>query len=54
MYHNFISFRLTVISAGKKWTQEKLAARLTEAADIVKAVYRFMICTSSIRYLLMH
>lgn len=31
------------IAAGKKWSSEKLAARLTEGADIVKAVYRFVI-----------
>jgi DNA ligase 1 len=29
-----------LISVGKKWSNEKLAARLEEGADILKSVYR--------------
>lgn len=35
------STHLSLVVAGKKWSQEKLATRLTEGAEIVKAVYRY-------------
>ena len=33
---------LLVRTAGKKWSKEKLTARLEEGAGILKSVYRFV------------
>jgi DNA ligase-1 len=42
VHKQFSPFRLTLHADGKKWSREKLATKLEEGANVIKAVYRYV------------